>query len=251
MDKSIISIENFNLWYGKTHILKDINLNFYKNRINCIIGPSGGGKSSLIRTLNRIDYTTNYNGKILFHNENILQRRDNLPELRKKIGMVFQKACVFPKSIAENVLFGLSNHKKLTKDEKDEIIKDSLIKASLWDELKDRLNDDAQDSSLGQQQRLCIARTLTMKPEVIIFDEPTSSVDPISTRKIESLMFNLKENYTIIIVTHDIEQAKRIADATTFLCNGEVIEHSLGSSIFTTPQKKLTNDYVNFNFCEC
>ena len=241
-----ILVDNLSLWYGNKHILKGISLDFYKGKINCIIGPSGGGKSSLIRSLNRIDYSATYKGKILFHNEDILAMKKDLPELRKKIGMVFQKACVFPKSIEENILFGIPNYKKLKPEKKSEIVEENLQKVGLWDEFKDRLNDSAQNTSLGQQQRLCIARTLTLKPEIIIFDESTSSIDPLSTRKIESLMLELKKNYTIITVTHDIEQAKRITDATSFICNGELIEHSLENKLFVNPKEELTKKLYKF-----
>jgi phosphate transport system ATP-binding protein len=249
-----ISISNLNVSFGSQHILKNISLNFQKNKVNCIVGPSGGGKSTLLRSINRInndDYNLIINGSILFNNEEILIKNKDLTKLRKEIGMVFQSPCVFPKSIKENVLFGIENHSKLSQAEKDSIVEENLKAASLWDEVSTRLNESAKSLSIGQQQRLCIARTLAVKPKILLMDEPTSSLDPISTEAIEVLMNRLKAEYTIILVTHNISQVKRIADELYFICEGELIESGSKDVLFSNPKKEQTRTYLFNGTCNC
>lgn len=248
-----IQVSSLNVAFGTKNILKDITINFHKNKINCIIGPSGGGKSTLLRSLNRMnDDADNYNisGCINFEDENILHYKD-LTQLRKDIGMVFQDPCVFPKSIAENVLFGIQQHRKLSKLEKQSIIETNLKAVSLWPEVKDRLTDSAHTLSTGQQQRLCMARSLAIEPKILLMDEPTSSLDPISTRSIENLMERLKEDYTVILVTHNIAQAKRISDQVFFICGGKLIESGKNDDFFNHPQKPQTTSYLQDETCIC
>lgn len=249
-----ISLRNLDAWFADSHVLRHINLDFRKNQINCIIGPSGSGKSTLIRSINRInDDTGNYHatGEIIWQQGNILASDVDLANLRTQIGMVFQKPCVFPKSIAENVLFGIQHLKTLSRQEKAEILEENLKAAALWKEISHRLDDMAGFLSLGQQQRLCIARTLAVKPKVIMLDEPTSSLDPAATRAIEDLLLALKEHYTIIFVTHNIQQARRIADQLIFICNGEIIESGTKERLFSSPEKELTQKYLNEEYCDC
>lgn len=252
--ESVLQIANFDVWIDDAHILKKINLNFPKNGITCIIGPSGGGKSTLIRSLNRINDEVDgvsTAGKIFFDGKDIHGRAIDVPVLRSKIGMVFQKPCVFPKSIRENVLFGIQHQRKLGKFEKLDIVEKNLRAASLWKEVSHRLKDRASSLSIGQQQRLCIARSLAVDPEILLLDEPTSSLDPISTRAIEEMMLKLKTNYTIVFVTHNIQQAKRIADNLIFMCNGKVIEHGKADMIFKNPSQPETKAYLNDEYCDC
>lgn len=251
---NIIDIEGLQIWIKENHILDTISLSIPKNKITCIIGPSGSGKSTLIRSINRINddvdgITTQ--GKIDFNGKSILDKNSDVASLRTQIGMVFQKPCVFPKSIKENVLFGIQHLKKLNKLEKLQIVEYYLKKASLWKEVSHRLNDKAISLSIGQQQRLCIARTLAVKPEVILLDEPTSSLDPLSTRAIEEMMVNLKQSYTIVFVTHNIQQAKRIADNLIFICDGKVIEQGKASELFTCAKNSKTRAYLKDEYCAC
>ncbi|HNY94171.1 MAG TPA: phosphate ABC transporter ATP-binding protein PstB [Flexilinea sp.] len=248
MDK--FTIENLNLFYGNFQALKQINLKISKNEITAFIGPSGCGKTTLLKTLNRMNdlvEDVTINGKVLLDDEDIYGIMDvNL--LRKRVGMVFQKPNPFPMSIYDNVAFGPRTHGIRSKAKLDEIVEKSLRDAAIWDEMKDRLKKSALGISGGQQQRLCIARALAVEPEVLLMDEPTSALDPISTSKIEDLVLELKNQYTIIIVTHNMQQAVRISDKTAFFLLGEVIEYDTTESIFTMPKNKKTEDYITGRF---
>jgi len=252
--KESIEIKNFHVWINENHILDNIKLAIPKNEITCIIGPSGSGKSTLIRSINRINDEVsgiNIQGEILFNRLSINEKDVDVAQLRSQIGMVFQKPCIFPKSIKENVLFGIQHLKKLSKLEKLQIAEENLKTVSLWKEVAHRLNDKAISLSIGQQQRLCIARTLAIKPEVILLDEPTSSLDPVSTRAIEDMMVKLKEDYTIVFVTHNIQQAKRIADNLVFICDGKLIEQGPASKILSCPTDPKTKAYLRDEYCDC
>lgn len=245
---------DFNAWYGNPHILNNINLTFQRKRVNCIIGPSGSGKSTLIRSINRInddDEGFTPKGAILFNGKNVYDRSVDVTCLRTQIGMVFQRPCIFPKSITENVLFGLRHIKKLSRHERLQVAEENLRAVSLWKEVSHRLGDRAHSLSIGQQQRLCIARALAMKPEVVLLDEPTSSLDPVSTRAIEDLMLTLKKDYTIVFVTHSIQQARRIADRLIFMCDGKIIEEGDKEKLFADPENEQTRNFLNEEFCEC
>jgi len=236
------------------HILKNIGIHIPENQITCIIGPSGSGKSSLIRSINRMNDGVEgmeVGGDISVGGTSVLGSKVDTAQLREKVGMVFQKPCVFPKSISENVLFGIKHIKKLSKREKLEIVEENLQAVSLWKEVAHRLSDKAASLSIGQQQRLCIARTLAVRPEVILLDEPTSSLDPVSTRAIEEMMSKLKEKFTIVFVTHNIGQAKRIADHLVFVCDGQVIEQGRADEMFKHPAHPQTKAYLNDEFCAC
>jgi len=242
-----IITKNLNIWIDNKAILKDINLTVKQGEITCIIGPSGSGKSTLLRTLNRINADTptlKSEGNITFLDQNILNKNTDLVALRTQIGMVFQKPCIFPKSIQENVLFGIQLHKKLSKKEKKEIVEENLKLSGLWEEVKDRLNDKSTSLSIGQQQRLCISRTLALKPKVLLLDEPTSALDPKSTRAIEQMMLQLKDSYTIVFVTHNIQQVKRIANHLVFISDGNLIEQGAAKMMFENPQKAETKHYL-------
>lgn len=243
-------INGLNLFYGKTHALKDISLDIPNRQVTALIGPSGCGKSTLLRTLNRMnDLVENVkiSGDVYFDNSNIYQTND-VSSLRLRVGMVFQKPNPFPMSIYENVAFGLKAQGDKTKAEIDQVVEESLRGAALWDEVKDRLNSDAFGLSGGQQQRLCIARAIAMEPEVILMDEPTSALDPIATHKIEELMDELRKKFTIVIVTHSMNQAKRIADKTAFFWMGELVEHGDTHQIFNQPMDNRTQGYVSGEF---
>ncbi|MCM8900044.1 phosphate ABC transporter ATP-binding protein PstB [Caldicoprobacter algeriensis] len=244
-----ITINNLNLYYGDFHALKDINLDIEANKITALIGPSGCGKSTLLKCLNRMnDLVENckITGKILLDGEDIYNIDVSL--LRKRVGMVFQKPNPFPMSVYDNIAFGPRTHGIRSKVKLDDIVEKSLKAAAIWDELKDRLKKSALELSGGQQQRLCIARALAVQPEVLLMDEPTSALDPISTSKIEDLVLELKKNYTIIIVTHNMQQAARISDKTVFMLNGEVIEYNDTEKLFFMPQDKRTEDYITGRF---
>jgi len=247
-----MQIKNLNFFYETNQVLKNINLVIKSNAVTAIIGPSGCGKSTFIRTLNRMNDIisgTKIEGDILFNRKNIYAEDVDVVEIRRKIGMVFQRPNPFPKSIFENVAYGLRiNGLVKGKDELRERVEDSLQAAALWEEVKDRLNTPALDLSGGQQQRLCIARALAIKPEVILFDEPCSALDPIATAKIEELIQKLKEKYTIVIVTHNMQQAARVSDLTAFLMLGELIEFDKTEKIFTNPTQKITEDYITGSF---
>jgi len=248
MDNFHIRIENLSLTIKKTEILKNISLSFPDKKISVIIGPSGCGKSTLLKSMNRlIDLVpdVHYSGKILVDEENLLDPTTEVTHLRKKMGLLLQKPSVLPLSIYDNVAFGPRIHGIRKKKQLDEIVEKYLIKASLFDEVKDRLKEPATSLSLGQQQRLCLARGLAVEPEIILGDEPTSALDPISTQKIEQTFFELKKDYTIILVTHILRQAKRLADYVAFLYLGELIECGPAAQIFSLPQKEMTREYIS------
>ena len=247
---NIIETKNLNLYYGTNRALKDINMKFNKNEVTALIGPSGCGKSTFLRTINRMNDLIDIvkiDGQVLFEGDDIFDDYDEIA-LRKRIGMVFQKPNPFPMSIYDNVAYGPRIHGVKDKKKLDEIVEKSLKGAALWEETKDRLKKSAMGLSGGQQQRLCIARTLAVSPEVILMDEPTSALDPISTNKVEELIDELKKEYTVIIVTHNMQQAGRIADKTAFFLNGEVIEYGKTEDIFYRPKDKRTEDYITGRF---
>jgi len=249
--KKIFETNNLNLWYGEKHALKDVSLDILEHEVTAIIGPSGCGKSTYLKTLNRMIEmipTVKTSGEIKFRERNILDRSYKVEELRTQVGMVFQKPNPFPKSIYENVVYGARIHGIRDKKLLNEIVEKSLRQAALWDEVKDRLHDNAYGLSGGQQQRLCIARCLAIEPDVILMDEPTSALDPISTLKVEELVSELKEQYSIVIVTHNMQQAARISDKTAFFLNGEVVEFDTTDKIFSNPVDKRTEDYITGRF---
>nr|WP_106784831.1 phosphate ABC transporter ATP-binding protein PstB [Lysinibacillus timonensis] len=248
---SVFETKNFDLWYGDHHALKDINLDIKENDVTAIIGPSGCGKSTYIKALNRMVELVpivKTNGEINYRGRNIFEANYEVEELRTKVGMVFQKPNPFPKSIYDNIAYGPRIHGIKNKKVLDEIVEKSLRGAAIWDEVKDRLNQNAYGLSGGQQQRICIARCLAIEPDVILMDEPTSALDPISTLKVEELVQELKDNYSIIIVTHNMQQAARISDRTAFFLNGEVIEFDNTDKIFSTPTDQRTEDYISGRF---
>lgn len=246
-----IKVENLNLYYGQKRVLHDISLSIPEKKVTAIIGPSGCGKSSLVRLLNRMNDLipeARVEGRVLIDGENIYDRDVDLVTLRKKVGLVFQKPNPFPKSIFDNIAYGLriGNHRSRTELEK--IVEKSLRQAALWEEVKDRLTQTAFSLSGGQQQRLCIARALAVEPEIILFDEPCSAIDPIATVRVEELIHQLKKDYTVVIVTHNMQQAARVSDFTAFLWLGELIEYDRTEKIFTNPANKLTEDYITGRF---
>ena len=246
-----ISTSDLNLYYGNNHALKNINLDIYENQITAFIGPSGCGKSTYLKTLNRMnDLVPNVtiNGKVWIDGEDIYDPKVDTTLLRKKVGMVFQQPNPFPMSIYDNIAYGPRIHGIKGKAELDAIVEKSLRGAALWDEVKDRLKRSALGLSGGQQQRLCIARALSVEPEILLMDEPTSALDPISTLKIEDLMGELKKNYTVVIVTHNMQQATRIADYTAFFLVGEVVEYAPTTDLFSHPREKKTEDYITGRF---
>lgn len=246
-----ISTSDLNLYYGNNHALKNINLDIYENQITAFIGPSGCGKSTYLKTLNRMnDLVPNVtiNGKVWIDGEDIYDPKVDTTLLRKKVGMVFQQPNPFPMSIYDNIAYGPRIHGIKGKAELDAIVEKSLRGAALWDEVKDRLKRSALGLSGGQQQRLCIARALAVEPEILLMDEPTSALDPISTLKIEDLMGELKKNYTVVIVIHNMQQATRIADYTAFFLVGEVVEYAPTTDLFSHPREKKTEDYITGRF---
>lgn len=251
MTMNKIEIENLNLFYGEFQALKDINLSIAENEITAFIGPSGCGKSTCIKTLNRMNDLIpdcRVEGKIMIGGEDIYTKDCDVTLLRKRAGMVFQKPNPFPMSIYDNIAYGPRVHGVKKKADLDDIVEEALRSAALWDEVKDRLRNSALGISGGQQQRLCIARALAVAPDVLLMDEPTSALDPISTLKIEDLMFDLKKKYTVIIVTHNMQQAVRISDKTAFFLLGEVTEFGSTIDIFNEPKHKKTEDYVTGRF---
>jgi phosphate transport system ATP-binding protein len=246
-----IEIKNLNFFYGSFQGLKNINLNILERKVTAFIGPSGCGKSTLLRTLNRMyDLYPGQRaeGEINFYNENILEPGNDVNLLRSRIGMVFQKPTPFPMSIYENIAFGVRLYERLSKAEMDERVEWALNKAALWNESKDKLNQSGLSLSGGQQQRLCIARGVAVKPSVLLLDEPTSALDPISTAKIEELINELKKDYTIAIVTHNMQQAARVSDFTAYMYLGELVEYGKTDQIFIKPAKKETEDYITGRF---
>ncbi|QHZ47673.1 MULTISPECIES: phosphate ABC transporter ATP-binding protein PstB [Bacillus] len=249
--KNVYQINDLNLWYGEHHALKNIHLTIPEYEITAIIGPSGCGKSTFIKTLNlMINMVPNVKmtGEISYNGSNILNSKVDLVELRKKVGMVFQKGNPFPQSIFDNVAYGPRIHGQRNKKVLHEIVEKALVDVALWDEVKDRLHSQALGLSGGQQQRLCIARALATNPDVLLMDEPTSALDPVSTLKIEELMLQLKEKYTIAIVTHNMQQASRISDQTAFFLMGELIECNDTVKMFSSPSDHRTKDYITGRF---
>ena len=246
-----LAARGLNFHYGKFHAIKDINLEIPEKRVTALIGPSGCGKSTLLRIFNRI-YALYPNmeasGEVLLDGENILDDRYPMNRLRSKVGMVFQKPVPFPMTIFENVAYGIRHHERLGKSEMADRVEEALRQAALWDEVKDKLGQSALGLSGGQQQRLCIARAVALRPEVLLLDEPTSALDPISTSRIEQLIEELKHDYTIAIVTHNMQQAARVSDYTAFMYLGDLIEHDLTEKIFSQPSKQQTEDYITGRF---
>jgi phosphate transport system ATP-binding protein len=250
MDNSKLSVKNLNLYFGNAHILKNVSIDFPKNQVTSLIGPSGCGKSTLLRSFNRmhdLSPDASINGKIMLEDINLYDKRKSVTEIRKRIGMVFQKPNPLPKSIYENLAYPLRIH-NYDKSDIPNLIEAALKESFIWDEVKDDLNKPAVKLSGGQQQRLCIARSVVLRPEVILMDEPCSALDPISTRKIEELIMKLKENYTVIIVTHNMQQAHRISDKVAFMYLGELLEYDSCEVIFNRPNHELTRQYINGHF---
>ena len=250
LDNVKLSIKNLDLFYGDNQALKDINIDIKENKVTALIGPSGCGKSTFLRTLNRMNdliENVTIKGKLEVDGEDIYQTEDVI-KLRPKVGMVFQKPNPFPMSIYDNIAYGPRIHVIRDKKILDKIVEESLRGAAIWDEVKDRLKTSALGLSGGQQQRICIARAIAMKPEVILMDEPTSALDPISTSKVEELIEELKKDYTIVIVTHNMQQAARISDDTAFFLNGVLVEYSETKDMFTAPKDKRTEDYITGRF---
>ena len=246
-DPSKIAVRDLNFYYGKFHALKNINLEIARNKVTSFIGPSGCGKSTLLRTFNKMFQLypeQRAEGEILLDGENILQSSQDIALLRAKIGMVFQKPTPFPMSIYDNIAFGVRLFEKLSRTEMDERVQWALTKAALWTETKDKLHQSGYSLSGGQQQRLCIARGIAIRPEILLLDEPCSALDPISTGRIEELITELKQDYTLVIVTHNMQQAARCSDHTAFMYLGELVEFSDTDTLFTTPAKKQTEDYI-------
>jgi phosphate transport system ATP-binding protein len=246
-----VEIQGLNLWYGQKQALKDIQQQIPKNRITAYIGPSGCGKSTLLRCINRMNDLVDgvrITGRLTVGAQDVHDQALNVSELRKRVGMVFQKSNPFPKSIYENVAYGPRIHGIRGKTDLDRTVEKSLRGAALWEEVKDRLSDSALGLSGGQQQRLCIARALAVEPEVLLMDEPCSALDPIATGKIEELMLDLRDQYTIVIVTHNMQQAARVSDYTGFMLLGELIEVGETKAVFTTPKDKRTEDYITGRF---
>ncbi len=246
-----ISVENFNFYYGAVHALKSVTMQILENTVVGIIGPSGCGKSTFLRSFNRMNDTipsARYEGKIVVDTQNIFDKELDVVDLRRQVGMVFQKSNPFPKSIFDNVAYGLRINGIKDRNFIEQRVETSLKQSALWNEVKDRLNKSAFALSGGQQQRLCIARALAVQPEVLLLDEPASALDPIATGKIEELIHELKLKYTIVIVTHNMQQAARVSDYTAFFMLGELVEYDKTSKIFTNPAKKITEDYVTGRF---
>lgn len=246
-----VKVSNFSFYYGSTEALQNVNMEVATNEVTALIGPSGCGKTTFLRTINRMNDLipgTRINGDVLVSGQNIYHPSVDVVELRRKVGLVFQQPNPFPKSIYENVAYGPRIHGKKKRSELDQIVEESLQQAALWDEVKDRLKDSALSLSGGQQQRLCIARVLAVKPEVILMDEPTSALDPVATQRIEDLIRQLSANYTIIIVTHNMQQAARISDFTAFFLLGELVECGKTAQIFTNPRDNRTEEYITGRF---
>ena len=251
MTDNVMEVENFNLWYGEKQALIDVSMNVEKNKITALIGPSGCGKSTLIRCMNRMNDIVDgcrVEGKMTFRGQDIYERSTDVMLLRKKIGMIFQKPNPFPMSVRDNITYGPKIHGITKQSELDEIVERSLKQAALWDEVEERLGDSALSLSGGQQQRLCIARTLSINPEVILMDEPTSALDPIATSKIEDLAVELQKDYTVVIVTHNMQQAARISDLTGFMYLGKMVEFDETANIFNKPSEDLTERYITGRF---
>ena len=250
-EKTIIEARNLELYYGDNHALKSVSLEIPENRITALIGPSGCGKSTFLKTLNRMNDLVpgvRIDGEVFYNGENIYGKNVDVTRLRKQIGMVFQKANPFPMSIYDNIAYGPRTHGVRGKAKLDDIVERSLRDAAIWDEVKDRLNKSALGLSGGQQQRLCIARALAVEPDILLMDESTSALDPISTSKIEELAMELKNRYTVVMVTHNMQQAVRVSDNTAFFLLGELVEYGETERIFSHPQDKRTEDYITGRF---
>ena len=250
-ERTIIESKHLNLYYGENHALKDICIEIPANRITALIGPSGCGKSTFLKTLNRMNDLVEgvrIDGEVLYNGENIYGKDVDVTRLRKQVGMVFQKANPFPMSIYDNIAYGPRTHGIRSRAKLDEIVEKSLRDAAIWDEVKDRLKKSALGLSGGQQQRLCIARALAVEPDILLMDESTSALDPISTSKIEDLALDLKSKYTVVMVTHNMQQAERISDKTAFFLLGELIEFSDTQTLFSQPTDKRTEDYITGRF---
>ena len=246
-----LSVRGLNFYYGRYQALKDINLDVYESRVTAFIGPSGCGKSTLLRTINRMyDLYPEHRaeGELLLDGKNVLDRDIDLNELRARIGMVFQKPTPFPMSIYDNIAFGVRLHERLTRAQMDDRVEWALRKSALWDEVKDKLQQSGMSLSGGQQQRLCIARGIAVRPEILLLDEPTSALDPISTGRIEELIHDLKQEFTIVIVTHNMQQAARVSDYTAYMYLGELIEFGVTDNVFIKPKNKQTEDYITGRF---
>jgi phosphate transport system ATP-binding protein len=246
-----LRIKDFNFYYGKFHAIKNVNMNIHRRRVTAFIGPSGCGKSTLLRAINRmydLYPEQRVDGEMVLDGKNILDRDVNLTDLRARVGMVFQKPTPFPMSIYDNVAFGVSLHEKLSKSEMDDRVEWAINKAALWGEVKDKLQQSGMSLSGGQQQRLCIARGIAVKPQIILLDEPTSALDPLSTARIEELVSDLKQEFTIAIVTHNMQQAARVSDYTAFMYLGELVEFDSTDNVFLKPKKKETEDYITGRF---
>ncbi|MCX7177158.1 MAG: phosphate ABC transporter ATP-binding protein PstB [Proteobacteria bacterium] len=246
-----ITFKDFNFYYGKYHALKNINLDIYHSQVTAFIGPSGCGKSTLLRTMNRmydLYPEQRAEGSLLLDGQDILDKSIDINQLRARVGMVFQKPTPFPMAIYDNIAFGVNLQERLSRSEMDDRVEWALRKAALWDEVKGILKQSGMSLSGGQQQRLCIARGIAVKPEVLLLDEPTSALDPISTMRIEELISELKQDFTIVIVTHNMQQAARISDYTAYMYLGEMIEYGVTDQVFIKPQKKATEDYITGRF---
>lgn len=246
-----LRVQNLDFWYGTNHALHGVSLDVPRNQVAAFIGPSGCGKSTLLRTFNRMNDLVEgarVEGRVMFEDENIFDRKVDVNELRRRIGMVFQKSNPFPKSIFENVAYGLRIDGQNQRSKLSAAVEESLKKVALWDEVKDRLDASALDLSGGQQQRLCIARAIAVEPEIVLMDEPCSALDPIATAKIEELILALKRDYTIIIVTHNMQQAARVSEYTAFMWLGKVVEYDHTEKLFTNPNERLTEEYITGRF---
>ncbi len=246
-----VEFKDFNIWYGDNHVLKDINIKIKNNIVTAFMGPSGCGKSTLLRSIDRMNDIIpicRTEGELYVDGRNIYNSEEDVYELRKKVGMVFQKPNPFPMSVYDNIAYGPRIHRMTLDEDLDKIVEKSLRRAALWDEVKDRINDQAFGLSGGQQQRLCIARALSINPEIILMDEPCSALDPIATMKIEALMRELKEDYTVVLVTHNLQQAARVSEMTAFMYIGEVVEFDATRDIFENPQNELTENYITGRF---
>jgi len=247
----VLDVKNLNFFYGKSQALYDVQLPVARNKVTALIGPSGCGKSTLLRTLNRIyDLYAGQSatGSIMFDGENILDQTKNSERLRARIGMVFQRPTPFPMTIYDNIAFGVRLHRTVGRAEMDEIVERSLVRAALWDEVKDKLNTSGLGLSGGQQQRLCVARGIAINPDVLLLDEPASALDPLSTAKLESTLMELKDSITIVIVTHNLQQAARISDYTGFMLLGKMVEFRPSSDAFVSPETKQMQDYITGRF---
>ena len=249
--ETAVTVKDYNLWYGKHQALQDVNLVFPKNRVTALIGPSGCGKSTLLRSINRMNDlidSVHTKGSILLGDDDIFDRNQDTIELRKRCGMVFQKSNPFPKSIYENVIYANRIAGERNKKTLDETVEYCLKRVALWDEIKDRIGENGSMLSGGQQQRLCIARAIANQPDVLLMDEPCSALDPVSTQSVEELILDLRQQFTVVIVTHNMQQAARVADFTAFMYLGEIIEFGSTSDMFVKPQKKQTEDYLTGRF---